>query len=187
MYLPRTIRPGQIQVTCSDGTSFMTWISIVAVPIGTVMHQAIVRVGRMCSWPRRHAPDTVSGVHIAVVRAGSDLTAGHVSHTISVPVLVPDQACARAPAARQPAGSGNVRVRWSSAPNRRRVRWLSARHNQYFRACVTTRTPVVPRRCRRLVNDHVSIRFGSTRLRQRVPRLSARTRSGSRTSFARNQ
>ena len=31
-----------------------------------------VRVGRICSWPMLQAPDTVSGVHMAVARAGSD-------------------------------------------------------------------------------------------------------------------
>jgi hypothetical protein len=38
---------------------------------------------------------------------------------------------------RQPAGIGTARIRRSIAPNRRRVRWLSARSSQYYRASFT--------------------------------------------------
>jgi hypothetical protein len=52
-----------------------------AVPVGTLIHQAPVRVGRMCSLPMRQAPDTVSGVHMAVARPGSDRMRGHFLDT----------------------------------------------------------------------------------------------------------
>ena len=45
-------------------------------------------------------------------------------------VLVLRQTCSRAPAARQPAGTGKAQIRWSIDPNRRRVRWLSANSSQ---------------------------------------------------------
>ena len=47
----------------------IVWISILAIPVGTVIPQAPVRVGRMCSWPMLQAPDTVSGGHMAATRA----------------------------------------------------------------------------------------------------------------------
>ena len=40
------------------------------------------------------------------------------------------QAGVLALAARQPAGTGSAQIRWSIAPNRRRVRWLSASSSQ---------------------------------------------------------
>ena len=56
-------------------------ISILAVPVGTVIHQATFRVGRMCLWPLLQAPDTVSGVHSAVDLTGSGRVQGHFSDT----------------------------------------------------------------------------------------------------------
>ena len=50
-------------------SSLLIWISILAIPVGTVIPQAPVRVGRMCSWPMLQAPDTVRGGHMAATRA----------------------------------------------------------------------------------------------------------------------
>ena len=54
---------------------------MLAVPVGTVIHQATFRVRRMCSWPLLQAPDTVCGVHSAVELTGSGLVLGHFSGT----------------------------------------------------------------------------------------------------------
>ena len=63
------------------GRELLAGISILAVPVGTVIHRAPVRVGRMCLWPMLQAPDTVSGVHIAVQLTGRGLVLGHFSDT----------------------------------------------------------------------------------------------------------
>src|SRR5450631_3037129 len=72
---------GRCERARRSGVADLTGISILAVPVGTVIHQATFRVGRMCSWPILQAPDTVSGVHIAVELTGSRLVLGHFSDT----------------------------------------------------------------------------------------------------------
>ena len=57
------------------------WTSVLAVLVGTVVHQATFRVGRTCSWPIRQAPDTVCGVHRTIELAGSGRVLGHFSDT----------------------------------------------------------------------------------------------------------
>ena len=65
----------------SHSVHSINWDFHFGVPVGTVIHQAPVRVGRMCSWPILQAPDTASGVHMVVARPGSDLVLGHFSDT----------------------------------------------------------------------------------------------------------
>ena len=60
-------------------TPLQTGISILAVPVGTVIHQATFRVGWMCSWPLPQAPDTVCGIHSAVELTGSSLALGNIT------------------------------------------------------------------------------------------------------------
>jgi hypothetical protein len=73
--------------------------SILAVPVGTVIHQVTFRVGRMCSWPMLHAPATVSGVHSAVELTGSRLVLGHFSDTSLVlrPLFAQTVSCRHRP------------------------------------------------------------------------------------------
>ena len=68
---------------CSTHSPFI-WDFHFGVPVGTVVHQAPVRVGRMCSWLMLTAPDTVSGVHVAAAHAGSDRMPGHFLDTSPV-------------------------------------------------------------------------------------------------------
>jgi hypothetical protein len=83
-----------------------------AIPVGTVIHQAPVRVGRICSWLMLQAPDTVSGVHIAIARAGSDRCQG-ISWTRLPCFALLRQPCSGAPAAHQPIGTGSAQIRCS--------------------------------------------------------------------------
>lgn len=68
----------------------------------------------------------------------------------------------------------------SMLPNRHRVRWLSA-SSQSLRACFTNWPPVFTNRCYKLVKNHFSIPFGSTKRRHKFPRLYAVVLSHSRT------
>ena len=70
------------------------------------------RVGRMCSSSTLQAPDTDSGVHIAVELTGSCLVLG-ISRTLSLPVLFLCQTCSVALHARQPVDAGNAQIRCS--------------------------------------------------------------------------
>ena len=81
--------------------------------------------------------------------------------------------CPRSPATHvgQPVGTGSAQIRWSIAPNSRRVRWLSARRSQWYRACFHQPPTGLTRRCWRLVSDQLSIRVERTSRRLIVEAL----------------
>ena len=135
-----------------------------------------------------HRPGSEAATQLALTCGGPEARAPRTFRRHRSPLVSSFcQAGVLALAARQPAGTGSAQIRCSIAPNRRRVRWLSASNSQESRACLTSRPPVLTRRCWRLVNDQLSMRVGSTSRRQRFPRLSASTLSGSLTSCARNR
>ena len=96
---------------CDLQKSIFFWISFWPTRFGTFVLQTPFRVDRMCSWPIRQAPDTISGVHMAVARAGSDLVLGHFSDTS--PVL---RSVRRTSACRHWQGAGPLQHRTEQAP-----------------------------------------------------------------------
>ena len=83
-----------------------------------------------CSSPILQAPETVSGVHSEGELTGNDLVLERFSGTSSIAMLFRRQPCSVALAARQPIGTRSAQIRWSIAPNRHRIRWLSASRSQ---------------------------------------------------------
>ena len=75
------------RLACRYGTTakseIRVWIgiSILSVPVGTVIHQATFRVDRMGCWPLLQAPDAVCGLHNAVELTGSGRVLGNFSDT----------------------------------------------------------------------------------------------------------
>ena len=67
---------------------------------------------------------------MAVNLTGRGLVLGHFSDTSPCLCSILRQTCSGVPSAHQPIVTGSAQIRWSIAPNRRRVRWLSASNSQ---------------------------------------------------------
>ena len=124
------ILPDQIISRLESEPDFtLPGISILAVPVGTIIHQCTPN-----ELPRGPdvfvAPASSSRHRLRGSQRGrtdrKQPGAGIFLAHLSLPVLVLGQTCARAPAARQPAGTGNAQIRRSMSPNSLRLRCSSA-------------------------------------------------------------
>ena len=96
-------------------------ISILPAPDGPFIHPRSAEPTRLFS--SHHRPGSEAVTQPALTCRGLEARAskGFLRHRSSL-VSSPCQAGVLARAARQPAGTGSAQIRWSIAPNRRRVR-----------------------------------------------------------------
>ena len=99
----------------------LTGISILPAPDGPFIHPRSAEPTRLFS--SHHRPGSEAVTQPALTCRGLEARAskGFLRHRSSL-VSSPCQAGVLARAARQPAGTGSAKIRWSIAPNRRRVR-----------------------------------------------------------------
>ena len=100
---------------------YLAGISILPAPDGPFIHPRSAEPTRLCL--SHHRPGSEAVTQPALTCRGLEARAskGFLRHRSSL-VSSPCQAGVLARAARQPAGTGSAQIRWSIAPNRRRVR-----------------------------------------------------------------
>ncbi len=116
--------------------------------------------GRFGHWPHPLQAESAG----TLIRSARDF-----SNTSPSPLPVPPGFSLHA--AHYPVDNGSDSIRRSIAPNSRRVKWLSARNNQYYRACLTNRPPVFTNFSCKLVSDPLMILWGNASRRHRFPKL----------------
>ena len=119
---PAIANPASVaSVTSSWSVEVRAGISILPAPDGPFIHPRSAEPTRLCL--SHHRPGSEAVTQPALTCRGLEARAskGFLRHRSSL-VSSPCQAGVLARAARQPAGTGSAQIRWSIAPNRRRVR-----------------------------------------------------------------